>query len=347
MQHSIDEIKKELQNWPKIVRKYHQENKKKAIFQIITSFLPFLAIWILMYFTIGISYWITLGLALLNGFFLVRIFIIQHDCGHQSFFKNKKVNNILGSVCSVFSMLPYTYWARTHQFHHSHNAQLEYRDIGDINTLTVKEFQALSRTQKLFYRIYRSPIFMFIIGPIYYIFIHNRLPLINLKGWKKEKISLIQHNFLFLGIYTLVALLVGWKLFLMIQIPILVFFGVIAIWFFYIQHQFEYSYKQWKNNWDYLLSAIQGSSYYKLPKIMHWLSGNIGYHHIHHLSHKIPSYNLVKCSKENPVFQKYVTSMTFFSSLKCAFYKLWDEERQKMISFTEYYRMSRKNELQF
>lgn len=338
-----EEIKKALKDWPQRVKAYQVPNIKKAVTQICNSFLPFIGLWILMYFSIDISYWLTIGLGFLNAFFLVRIFIIQHDCGHQSFFKSRKVNNIIGQVCSYFSLIPYKYWARSHSFHHAHNGQLENRDIGDLTTLTVNEYKALSGWGRFKYRIYRSPLIMFCIGPVYYLTIHSRIPSRNeiMKAWTKERKALWRNNIGLAIIYIAMGFLVGWKKFLLVQAPIIVFFGIIAIWFFYVQHQHEENYKQWKENWEYLLSAIRGSSYYKLPKVLNWLTGNIGFHHIHHLSSLIPNYNLERCNRENPIFEKYVTILTFKESLKCAFYKLWDEEREKMITFREFYRMEK------
>ncbi len=341
---NTQEIKEVLQNWPQIVKKYQAPNVKKAVIQILNSFLPFLALWVAMYFSLEVSYWLTLALGVLNAFFLVRIFIIQHDCGHQSFLKSRKVNNVIGQICSYFSMIPYKYWARSHNFHHAHNGQLETRDIGDLTTLTVEEYRELDKWGRLKYRIYRSPLIMFFIGPVYYLTIHNRIPSKSeiMKGWTKERKALWLNNLGLITIYISMGFLIGWKKFLLVQAPIIVFFGIIAIWFFYVQHQHEENYKQWKENWEYLLSAIRGSSYYKLPKVMMWLTGNIGFHHIHHLSSLIPNYNLEKCNKENPILEKYVNILTFRESIKCAFYKLWDEQSQRMITFREFYRMEQK-----
>ena len=335
------EIKEVLKNWQKIVAEYQIPNTKKAVIQVLNSFIPFFIIWVLMYMSLSYSYWITLGLAVLNAFFLVRIFIIQHDCGHQSFLKSKSWNNRLGFICSFISLIPYKYWARSHNFHHGHNGQLEVRDIGDIDLLTVNEYKALDKQKRFKYRIYRSPIVMFLLGPLYYLLVHNRFPFIKMAGWKAARQSLRRSNIYLLAVYFLVGYLLGWQKFLMVQAPIIVFFAVIAIWFFYVQHQHEDSYKQWKENWEYLLSAIRGSTYYKLPKLFQWLTGNIGLHHIHHLSSLIPNYNLEKCNRENPILEKYVTILTFRKSLKCIFSKLWDENTQRMISFREFNRMER------
>lgn len=335
------EIRKTLENWPQVVVKYQQSNHTKAIIQMVTTFLPFICIWVLMYFSLEWSYWLTLALAVINAFFMVRIFIIQHDCGHQSFFSKRKANNAIGLICSFFSSVPYKYWSRSHSFHHAHCGQLEVRDIGDINTLTVREYKALGWAKRLGYRIFRHPVILFIFGPIYYLLVNVRFPLIKLAGWKKIKWSQFFNNVYMLLIYALVGTSVGWQKFFLVHVPIIVIFAIIAIWFFYVQHQHEHTYKQWKENWEYLFSSIKGSTYYKLPKLFQWLTGNIGLHHIHHLSSKIPNYHLQKCADENPVLSKYVTTIGFFESLSFVFNHLWDEDTQRMISFWKFNRLER------
>lgn len=338
-ENSTDELREALKNWVQIVRKYQTPSTAKAIWQVINTFLPFLGLWALMYISLDYSYLITIGLGFVNAFFLVRIFIIQHDCGHQSFIKSRTWNNILGTICSMFSLIPYKYWARSHSMHHKHNGQLEHRDLGDITTLTVKEYLELPKLKRLEYKIYRSPFILFGIGSVYYVLLHNRLPLIKPTKWDKTKFSLIGSSIAVIAFYVSMCLLFGWKEFFMVQIPIITMFAITAIWFFYVQHQHEDAYKEWKDNWDYLIASIKGSSYYKLPQIIHWFTGNIGFHHIHHLSSLIPNYNLQKCFRENPILTKYANPITFTESLKCMFNKLWDEEGQKMITFDEFYRM--------
>ncbi len=333
------EIKEALKDWQKIVVKYSTPNTRKAIIQILNSFLPFIALWILMYLSLDWSLWITIGLGLINGFFLVRIFIIQHDCGHQSFVSSKKANNTIGFICSIFSSLPYEYWARVHNYHHGHVGQLEHRDVGDINFWTVDEFRNSSRFKRIAYRVFRNPFFMFILTPVIYFTISNRYPFFQFKGWGKVRWSQVKNNLAILAVYGGIAYLIGIKAFLIVQMINIFFFSVVAFWFFYVQHQHEDTYMRWKNQWDYLLASIQGSTYYKLPKVFQWLTGNIGFHHIHHLNSKIPNYSLEKCARENPVFQKYVSTITFRDSLKCMFNHLWDEQRKRMISFREFYRM--------
>ncbi|MEM7105942.1 MAG: fatty acid desaturase [Bacteroidota bacterium] len=336
----LEEIKKSLANWPEIVAKYQKPNSKKALSQILGAFLPFVALWVAMYFSLRVSYFLTLFLGIVNAFFLLKIFTIQHDCGHQSFFKSRKLNNLVGFICSMFSFVPYKYWAREHNFHHAHNGQLdrESRKIGDISVMTVKEFESHSPIRRLRYRLFRNPIILFFIGPVYYMIVNNRFNIRRLWNWKTTRRSLLINNATVLSVYLSLGFFLGWKKFFMVQIPIFYVFAVTSVWFFYVQHNHKNNYKAFKGNWDYLLSAVKGSSYYKLPKVFQWLSGNIGFHHIHHLSSLIPNYNLERCHNENPAFGKYVTVMTFTESLKTVFNKLWDEENQKMISFGEFYR---------
>ncbi len=328
-----------LQRLPAIVKTYQVPNTRKATIQVINSFLPFIALWIATYFLLDVSFWLTLPLAIINAFFLVRIFIIQHDCGHQSFTGSRTANDIIGQICSVMSFMPYRYWAKSHNFHHGHNGTLwEHRDIGDINLLTVKEFKALSRVKKLHYMLFRSAPVLFVIGPAWYLLVQNRLPLIRLKGWNHAHIALMKSNVMLLAFHLGMVMLLGYKAFVLVHLPILIFFAIIAIWFFYVQHQHETTYKEWKDKWDYIRAAIQGSTYYRLPRLIHWLTGNIGYHHIHHLNPLVPNYELARCHHENPVFEKVANSITFWQSLRCIFNKLWDEEQQRMISFREYLR---------
>lgn len=326
-----------------MVVKYSKPSTRKATIQLLNTFLPFVGLWILMYFLYDISLLATLLIGVLNGFILARIFIIQHDCGHQSFLKSKSWNNRIGFVCSLFTSLPYRYWSRVHTYHHGHVGQLEHRDIGDINFLTVKEFKESPKWKRGAYRVFRHPLFLFILTPVIYITISNRYPFFKFKGWAEIRRSQITNNLWILVLYGGLAFLLGWSKFLMVHLFILFIFSVVAFWFFYVQHQHEETYMRWKTQWDYLLASIKGSTYYKLPKVFQWLTGNIGFHHIHHLNSKIPNYHLEQCAKENPILQKHVSTINFKESLRCMFVHLWDEHRQRMISFSEYYALERDN----
>lgn len=338
-----EQIKTELKHWPKIVAPYRKANHTKAFIQILNTFVPFLALWTLMYFSLEWSYWATLGLSLINGLLLVRIFIIQHDCGHQSFFSKKSWNNTVGFLCSFFSTIPYHYWAQNHAVHHAHNGQLDekWRDIGDIYTMTVEEYKEATFWKRVSYRIFRNPVVMFALGPVWYMMVPLRIPKIKLEGWAKLRIGQVINNVVLVAVYAGLCYLLGWKAFLMIQIPIVLVFAITAIWFFYVQHQHEETYKNWKGKWNFLVASIKGSSYYKLPKIVQWFTGNIGFHHIHHLNSNIPNYNLEACAKENPVLQKFVTTISFKESLRCVYCHLWDEENQQMISFWRFHKLQR------
>ncbi len=332
-------LKETLKNWRVMIKDYQIPNTRKAIIQLLNSFLPFIGLWVLMYFSLNWSYLITLGLAVVTAFFLVRIFIVQHDCGHQSFLKSRKWNDAIGFVASFFSTIPYKYWSRSHSHHHAHNGQLEHRGMGDIFYLTTEEYRNRSKWGKIRYRVFRHPIVQFMIAPVVYLTISLRYPFLKLKGWKKIRRSHIINNVMFVLVYGTLAVLLGWKQLLLVHVPVLLIFGVIAFWFFYIQHQHEENYNEKQEEWDHLLASIRGSTYYKLPKLFQWLTGNIGLHHIHHLNSRIPNYHLEACTRDNPILNKYVTTITFRESLKCMRHKLWDGEQRRMISFEEYERV--------
>lgn len=319
-----------------MLKKYQQPDHKKASIQLLNSFLPFLGLLVLMYFSLDWSYLFTLALASVAAFFLVRIFIIQHDCGHQSFLKSRKLNNVIGFMSSFFSTIPFKYWSRTHNSHHATNGQLEHRGLGDIHFLTIEEYRSRSAWGKFSYRMIRMPIVQFFIIPVFYLLLNQRNPYIQSKGKKKIDWSHVGSNLALLAVYGLLAILLGWQKVLLIYVPIVLIFIVIAFWFFYVQHQQTDNYKEWKADWNHLLASIRGSTYYKLPRLFQWLSGNIGFHHIHHLNSRIPNYNLAACSRENPLLNQFVPILTFWKSLSCFRNKLWNAQTQQMISFKEY-----------
>lgn len=335
--YSTNELLNDFKGWQEKVKKYQIPNTQKAIVQIINSFGFFVGLWVAQFFLLDVSIFLVIGIAILNGFLLGRVFIIQHDCGHTSFTKSQKANDIIGRICSICTIIPYKYWARSHNFHHAHNGQLEHSDIGDIECLTTEQYDQLSLGRKIWYRIYRSPFYLFTVGGFVYVVLYNRFAFLKEGYFKNFHTSVTWSNAVFIGLYSLLTYLLGFK-FLAVQFINLFFFGTYALWFFYIQHQYEGIYKSTKENWDYVVSAVRGSTYYDLPTIGHWLTGNIGYHHIHHLCPIIPNYNLKKCFAENEIFRKYTNRISFWQSLKTVYANLWDEKQQKMVSFKEHSR---------
>lgn len=337
-QEIYDKIQAELKDWHKILKKYQVPSMKKAMFHTAITFLMYVSIWILQFWLVANSfpiYWVVL-IAVFNGLALGRIFIIQHDCGHKAFTPKKWVNNTLGTICSFFTVIPYKYWAKSHDFHHAHNGQLETSGIGDVECLTAEQYDELPLGKKIRYRIYRNPLYLFVIGGFGYVMVFNRFAFLkDNEYFQKVKDTVKWDNILFVIAYLALGYFLGWKNFLLVQIINLFFFGTYALWFFYIQHQYKDIYKESKENWDYLLSGIRGSTFYKVPRFFQFMTGNIVYHHIHHLSPSIPFYNLRKCSIENPIFQKYCIELSFTDSLKTVFANLWDPENLKMISFKD------------
>jgi len=340
---TTEQLLHDLRNWNQLLRQYQIPSTSKAMIQLANSFTFYIALCALQFYLYDYSFWGSLALAVLNGFLLGRIFIIQHDCGHESFLRSRSANALIGTLCSVLTLIPFRYWAKNHSFHHAHNGQLEYSDIGDVECLTAQQYARLDWKGKLWYRIYRNPLYLFTIGGIIYVLLYNRFAFLKTDYFKKVRKDVTISNLAFLLIYTLLALWIGPGRFLSVQFVNLFFFGTYALWFFYIQHQYEYVYKSGKENWNYVVAALKGSTYYKLPGFMHWLTGNIGYHHIHHLSPVIPNYNLPRCHRDLSWFEKYTNTITFWQSLKTIHANLWDEQQQKMISFAEY----RKNKARY
>ncbi len=323
-------------NWRKLVAHYHQPDVKKAVWQIINSFGGLLLMWVLMVLNLNVGYWLTLLLSLPAAGFTVRIFIIQHDCGHGSFFKAKQANHSVGTLASLFTLTPYLYWRKSHAIHHAHHAELEERGIGDIWTLTVDEYRAASRTKRMVYRIFRNPFFLFVIAPAVNFIVLQRILMPGPEGkWKRhERASVWWTNIVLLLLYGGLSWLIGWQAVLMIQLPITIIASSAGTFMFYVQHQFERTYWEHTGEWDYTAAAMQGSSYYKLPRILQWFTGNIGFHHIHHLSPRIPNYRLQACHDENPSLQQ-VTHLTLTQSLKTMFLVLWEEKQRRLVTFAE------------
>jgi omega-6 fatty acid desaturase (delta-12 desaturase) len=284
-----------------------------------------------MYFTMSISWPLTFGLCALASLFLMRLFIIFHDCGHGSFFKSRKANNVVGFLIGVITFTPYRHWTWQHAVHHGTSGNLDERGSGDIWTMTVNEYLDAPRRTRLLYRITRNPVVLFILAPIGLLAFYQRFP--DSAASKRERLSVQIMNVSLLLYIIGMSLIFGFWNYLWIQLAIATVSGTLGIWLFYVQHQYEDTYWRSGEEWDYTNSALEGSSFYKLPAILNWFSGNIGYHHIHHLSSRIPNYNLQACHRAEPYFQK-VPELTLMKSLKSMNLRLWDEDSKKLVGYS-------------
>lgn len=316
--------------WKQAVADHREPALRSSVWQLVNSVIPYLALWGLMIWTLSISYWITLALAAVAAGFLVRVFIIFHDCGHGSFFNSRRANRLTEFVTGVLTFTPYRQWRHEHALHHATSGDLDRRGPGEIWTMTVNEYLAASRWKRLSYRLARNPFVLFVIAPLFLFMVQQRFP--SRAVGKRERVGVYWTNGALLGIVTLMSLTIGIKAYVLIQLPVMMLAATAGVWLFYVQHQFENV--QWKRSdeWDYAEAALRGSSYYALPRILQWFSGNIGFHHVHHLSPAIPNYNLERCHRENPMFRE-VKSVTLWSSTKSLSFRLWDEQRQKLVGF--------------
>jgi len=328
--------------WRVILEAYQKPDLRHSIWQVINSLGPYFLLWYAMYRSLEISIWLTLLLVIPAGGFLIRIFIIFHDCGHGSFFASRKANDTLGIITGLLAFTPYYDWRHKHAIHHASAGNLDRRGTGDVLTLTVSEYLRMPWWKRLGYRIMRNPLLMFTFGSFIVFAIGHRFPL---KGaGKRERSSVIWTNLALAGIISGLILLIGWQAFLLIQVPILFIAASAGVWLFYVQHNFDGTYWDRKEHWDFLKAGLQGSSFYRLPTVLQWFTGNIGFHHIHHLAPRIPNYKLPKCHLENGIFQ--VQPLTFLSSLKSLKLRLWDEQRRQMVGFEvlKQYRTSMQNQ---
>ena len=320
-------------DWRHAVRKYQQPSLRKGLWQITNTLGPYAAIWISLHFLLPISWWLTAPLVLLAGGLLVRVFIIFHDCTHGSFFKSKQANNIVGYIMGVLVFTPYSFWRKEHALHHSNAADLDRRGFGDIPTMTVQEYRSSSTWTRLGYRFVRNPFVLFGIGPILMFLLKHRLPPTQ-KATASERSSVQWTN---LGVIIMAGAMIsvfGLLPYLIIQVAILAIATSCGTWLFYIQHQFEGVYWERNDKWNYVEAALKGSSFYKLPRILQWFSGNIGYHHVHHLSSRIPNYNLERCHIQVPLLHA-VQPITLRESIRALRYRLWDEASHQLIGFKD------------
>lgn len=315
--------------WRKIVNNYQNPDIRKSIWQLVNTLVPYIGLWVLMVYAMKISYWLVLALAIPAGGLVVRLFIFLHDCGHWSFFKSAKANHWVGSILGVLVFTPFFQWRQSHAVHHATAANLDKRGVGDVWTMTVEEFLEASQWKRLFYRVYRNPLIMFGVGPLLTFLILHRLP--SKKFKKREQNSIHWTNLAVAGLIVVMSLVIGFKNYLLIQLPVIWVASTAGVWLFYVQHQFEGVYWERAKEWDFLKAGLEGSSFYQLPPILQWFSGSIGFHHIHHLSPRIPNYLLERCHRENPIFQ--VTPIKLRSSMKSLRYRLWDEKKRQLVNF--------------
>ncbi|ABS64887.1 fatty acid desaturase [Parvibaculum lavamentivorans DS-1] len=312
--------------------RYRTPSKFHAVRQIANTTIPFVALSAAMYFSLHVGYWLTLLLAIPLAGCALRFFIIQHDCGHGSFFASKRANDITGRIVSILTITPYAYWRRLHALHHASSSNLDRRGFGDINTLTTDEYKALTPMRRLGYRIYRHPAFLLMIGgPIHFLLL-QRLPLtLRRPAWEMWS-SVMIHNLAMLAFYGTLLILLGWVNFAVMVVPVLVAAAAMGVWLFYVQHQFETTSWDKSDAWDRQSGALQGSSYYELPRVLRWFTGNIGLHHIHHLCSHIPNYRLQECLDAMPEL-KTINRLTIMDSLRTASLALWDPRQRKLVGF--------------
>ena len=311
---------------------YQRADRRRALCQLLTSALPYAACWLLMSYSLRYGYWLTCLLAVPAAGFHLRLFMILHDCAHGSFFASRKVNNALGFVLGVVTLTPFAFWRKTHLVHHATSGDLNRRWVGDVKTLTVREYAALPKTRQWLYRIYRHPVFMFGIGVFLLFLLVHRLPWNMPSHWKREWRSVHLTNATLALVIGVMVFSMGLQSFLMIFVPIMLIVTSCGGWLVYVQHQFDDTYWQRHEQWDFYQASLRGSSYFELPRLLQWFSANIGFHHIHHLSTRIPNYNLETCFRAVPALQQ-PPRIRLGESWRLASLKLWDEEQQRLVGF--------------
>jgi omega-6 fatty acid desaturase (delta-12 desaturase) len=321
--------------WSHALLRYREPSHWRSAIEIAISFGPLAALWAVMWLSYSFGFWwVTLLLAVPAAGFLVRLFMIQHDCGHGAFFRHRLANDWIGRVLGVLTLTPYDFWRRSHAIHHATSGSLERRGIGDIDTLTVREYLALSRWGQLRYQLYRHPAIMFGVGPAYLFILRHRLPIGRMRGGWTPWLSTMATNVAAGAIVAVLIWLIGVGPFLLVHLPIMLLAATMGVWLFYVQHQFEQTTWATNETWNLQEAALHGSSYYVLPGILRWFSANIGIHHVHHLCSRIPYYRLPRVLHENPELGT-IGRLTLWDSIKCVRLALWDERDQRLISFRE------------
>ena len=332
---SDEETKTPRRKWPEWYPKlaaFRNSDRRKSIWQLVNTLIPYACLWYLMIRSIQLDYpyALTLVLAMPAAALLVRIFILFHDCVHGSFLRSKRANTFFGYLLGILVFTPYEDWRYSHLRHHVTYANLDARGFGDIWTMTLAEYEDSPKRTRMVYRLYRNPVIMLGLGAVFTFLLSNRFPTRRVK--RKERISVLITNLLIVAVFLIAAWTIGWQIYLLIQLPVIWLAGAAGIWLFYVQHQYEGVYWARKGRWDRMRAAMEGSSFYRLPAVIRWFSGNIGYHHVHHLSPRIPNYYLKKCYDAVDALQTK-SPLTFFKSLSCFRLKMWDEEQQTMVAF--------------
>jgi acyl-lipid omega-6 desaturase (Delta-12 desaturase) len=321
-------------DWMAVLSRYREPNHTRSVFEVLITAGPFALLWFLTWAALGVGYWLSLLIAVPAAGFLLRLFMIQHDCGHGALFRQRAANDWVGRVVGVLTLTPYDFWRRTHGIHHATSGNLERRGTGDIDTLTVREYLALSRWRRLGYRLYRHPLIMFGLGPAYLFLLQHRLPVGMMRsGWQPWLSTMATNTAIAIGAVAMMWL-VGVGPFLVVHLPITLFAASIGVWLFYVQHQFESTFWAENRAWSLHEAALHGSSHYDLPGILRWFTANIGVHHVHHLCSRIPFYRLGQVLRDHPQLSA-VGRLTLMQSLGCVRLVLWDESRQRLISFRE------------
>jgi len=319
-------------DWRESVAPYQEPDHKRAVWQVITSHGAYALVWCAMFFAWQLAWWLALPLAVLAGGLLVRVFIIFHDCGHGSFLRSRRANSILGFVSGLLTYTPYHAWRGEHARHHKSSGDLGRRGIGDLWTMTVEEYLAASRWRRFSYRLARNPWVLFLIAPLFTFVIYQRIPTAGAEPRHTRSVWVMN---LALVLWTLLGCWVFGALpYLVLQAVVMAVAGSAGVWLFYVQHQFEDTYWTQGAEWNYTTAALRGSSYYRLPRILQWFSGNIGFHHVHHLSPSIPNYHLEACHRSDPLFSS-VPPLTLRASLRSASLRLWDESSSRLICFRQ------------
>jgi len=319
----------------RLTSQYEGSEVSRSIWQVINTIVPFLVLLGLNLYVAQFSVVGSVFLSIFVAAFLVRVFIIQHDCGHGSFFSSQWANHLLGHFCSLFTCIPYLYWRKQHAIHHATNGDLSRRGHGDVDLYTVREYEALTPAAQLWYRVKRNPFFFITLGPAFFLVVINRFAFDKKQTTKLEQWSVWLTDLYLISISVALVYFGGWSLFLLGFFLPAYLASLAGLWLFYIQHQFEDTYWNQSGEWSYVEAALHGSSFYELPKIFQWFSGNIGFHHIHHVRPRIPNYRLEECYRALPELQN-VRRIRFWESLPAAFLALWDEDSRRLISFREY-----------